>query len=139
MRQSKKFWKFLEKILKQEKMSLDKILVTIFSLIGIGFTYWFFLRKNEKVVVMVSDSVDIIVDGGYQPEVISIPKGKTTKLNFLRKDPSSCLEDVVISDFKIRKFLPLNQKVTIEITPEREGVFDISCGMNMFHGKIKVN
>lgn len=120
-------------------MSIDKILVAIFSFIGIGFTYWFFLRKNEKEVVMVSDSIDIIVDGGYQPEVISIAKGKTTKLNFLRKDSSSCLEEVVLSDFKIRKYLPLNKKVTVEVTPQKQGDFDISCGMNMFHGKIKVN
>lgn len=120
-------------------MSLDKILVTIFSLAAIAFTYWFFLMKKEKEVTVGAGSIDIIVNGGYQPEVISIPKGKTTKLNFLRKDPSSCLEDVVISDFKIRKFLPLNQKVTVDVTPENEGVFDISCGMNMFHGKIKVN
>ena len=119
-------------------MTIDKILIAIFSFIGIGFTYWFFLRKNEKEVVVTESSIDILVDGGYQPEVISIPKGKTTKLNFLRKDSSSCLEDVVISDFKVRKFLPLNQKVTVEIAPEKEGVFDISCGMNMFHGKIKV-
>lgn len=88
---------------------------------------------------MVSDSVDIIVEGGYQPEIISVQKGKTTKLNFLRKDPSSCLEEVVLSDFKIRKYLPLNQKVTIEVTPQKSGEFDISCGMNMFHGKIKVS
>lgn len=120
-------------------MTIDKILVAIFSLIGIGFTYWFFLRKNEKEVVMVSDSVDIIVDGGYQPEVISIPKGKTTKLNFLRKDSSSCLEEVLLPDFKIRKFLPLNKKVSISISPNQAGEFEIVCGMNMFHGKIKVN
>ncbi len=119
-------------------MAVDKILVTIFSFIGIGFTYWFFLRKNEKEVVVTSNSVDILVDGGYQPEVISIPKGKTTKLNFLRKDSSACLEEVVLSDFKIRKYLPLNQKVTLEITPQKVGEFPFSCGMNMFHGKIKV-
>mgnify|MGYP001586742798 CR=1 FL=1 len=88
---------------------------------------------------MVSDSVDIIVDGGYQPEVVSIPKDKTTKLNFVRKDSSSCLEEVVLADFKIRKYLPLNQKVTVEVTPQKSGEFDISCGMNMFHGKIKAN
>ena len=118
-------------------MSLDKILVTIFSLAGIAFTYWFFLMRNEKEV-KVSDSVDITVDGGYQPEVISIPQGKLTKLNFIRKDPSSCLEEVVLGDFKIRKSLPLNKKVTIEIKPERKGEFDYACGMNMFHGKIIV-
>ena len=119
-------------------MTTDKILVSIFSLLGIGFTYWFFLKKDETEVVVSSDSIDITVSGGYQPEVISIPEGKTTKINFFRTDSSSCLEDVVISDFKVRKYLPLNQKVTIEVTPEKQGEFDISCGMNMFHGKIKV-
>lgn len=119
-------------------MSLDKIVILIFSLAGIIFTYWFFLKRDEKEAVVVSDMVDIIVDGGYQPEVISIPKGKTTKLNFFRKDSSSCLEEVVLADFKIRKYLPLNQKVTIEITPQKIGEFEFRCGMNMFHGKIVV-
>ena len=119
-------------------MDLDKALVAIFSLVGIVFTYWFFLMRNEKEVAVTSDSIDIIVEGGYQPEVISVPKGKTTKLNFTRKDPSSCLEEVVLGDFKVRKTLPLNQTVTIPITPQKEGEYVFSCGMNMFHGKIKV-
>lgn len=118
-------------------MTPDKIIVTISGLIGIAFTYWFFLAKKEREV-HVADSVDIIVEGGYCPEVISIPKGKTTKLNFIRKDPSSCLEEVVLGDFKIRKHLPLNQKVTIELTPQRSGEFVYACGMNMYHGKIIV-
>ncbi len=118
-------------------MTPDKIIVTIVGLAGIAFTYWFFLMRNEKEVT-VSDSVDIIVDGGYQPEVISIPQGKSTKLNFIRKDQSSCLEEVVLGDFKIRKFLPLNQKVTIELKPQEKGEYDYACGMNMFHGKIRV-
>ncbi|MEX2012838.1 MAG: cupredoxin domain-containing protein, partial [Candidatus Levyibacteriota bacterium] len=69
---------------------------------------------------------------------ISIPRGKTTKVNFLRKDSSGCLEEVVLSGFKIRKYLPLNQKVTVEITPQKTGEFPFSCGMNMFHGKVIV-
>lgn len=116
---------------------MDKIFVTIFGILGIGFTYWFFLMKKEKEIA-VSGSVDIIVEGGYSPNVISIPKGKTTKINFIRKDPSNCLEEVVLGDFKIRKYLPLNQKVTIELTPQQSGTFDYACGMNMYHGKIIV-
>lgn len=118
-------------------MTVDKIFVTILSILGILYTYWFFLMKKETVVA-VADTVDITVDGGYSPDVISIPKGKTTKINFIRKDPSSCLEEVVISDFKIRKYLPLNQKLTVEITPHKKGEFIFSCGMNMFHGKLIV-
>ena len=116
---------------------VDKIIVTIIGVLGIVFTYWFFLVKKEKEVV-ASGSIDIIVEGGYSPNAVSIPKGKTTQLNFIRKDSNSCLEEIVMGDFKIRKYLPLNQKVTIEVTPQKTGEFKYSCGMNMFHGKIIV-
>lgn len=88
--------------------------------------------------VQAEGSVNILVDGGYKPEKISIPYGKTTKLIFERKDGSSCLEEVVLSDFKVRKFLPLNEKTEIEIKPHKKGEFDFSCGMGMFHGKLIV-
>lgn len=119
-------------------MTPDKLLVIVISVIVMGFTYWFFLMKREKEVAVVGDSIDITVDGGYQPDFVSIPKGKTTKISFVRRDPSTCLEEVIISEFRIRKYLPLNKKVTIEVTPQKEGEFPFSCAMNMFHGKLKV-
>ena len=118
-------------------MSLDKIIVTLAGLLGTAFTYWFFMMKKDKVI-QATGSVDIIVEGGYSPDSISIPRGQTTKLNFLRKDTNSCLEEVVLGDFKVRKYLPLNQKVTVEITPQQAGEFTYTCGMNMYHGKIIV-
>lgn len=120
-------------------MDLDKLFVTLFSIGGIGFTYWFFLlKKDEDAFVVKTNSVDITVKGGYSPSVIAIPKGKQTTINFIRKDPSSCLEEVVLPDFKIRKYLALNKTTPIQITPTKTGTFEISCGMNMFHGKIVV-
>ncbi len=116
---------------------MDKIVVTISGVLGILFTFWFFLMKKVSEVVVV-DSVDITVEGGYSPEKISVPKGKKTKLNFIRKDSNSCLEEVVIGDFGVRKYLPLNEKVVIEINPQKAGEFTYSCGMGMFHGKIIV-
>lgn len=118
-------------------MSLDQIAVTIIGVAFIAFIGWFFFSKKEKAVA-VQDNVEIQVDGGYSPEVISIPKGKPTQLIFIRKDPSPCLEEVILSDFGIRKHLPLNEKVSVEITPTKEGVYTYSCGMNMYHGKIVV-
>lgn len=120
-------------------MEWDKIVVGLFSLIGIGFTFWFFLlKKDDEAVVITNDRVQITVDGGYSPNVISLSKGKTTAITFVRKDPSSCLEEVVLPEFKIRKYLPLNKSTSIQITPEKQGRFEISCGMNMFHAKIIV-
>lgn len=127
-------------------MDTDKILVVILGLFGIAFTFWFFLMKKEKEVSVENKQslnsneyeIDIKVSGGYSPEVISIPKGKKTKINFLRTDPTDCLSEVLLGDFKIRKELPLNQKVSIEITPQKEGEYNFSCGMNMYHGKVIV-
>ena len=119
------------------KMTPDKIFIILLSLIGIGFTYWFFLMKKDNAVI-VKDSVDIKVDGAYSPSVISVPKNKKITLSFLRSDPNNCLEEVLLPEFKIRKFLPLNKKVDITITPKRAGEYEIVCGMNMFHGKILV-
>lgn len=116
---------------------MDKILVAIFGFAGIVFTFWFFLGKREKAVE-AQDSIDVVVDGGYSPEVVSIPFGKPTKLNFTRHDSTFCLEEISIPDFKIRKRLPLNKTVTIEVNPEKTGEFVYSCGMNMYHGKIIV-
>ena len=119
-------------------MTPDKILVTLVGFAIMGFIYWFFLMKKDKQIA-VEGSVDITVEGGYSPNVISVKKGQLTKLNFLRKDPSSCLDEVVLSDFKKKSFLPLNKTTTLEITPQETGEFTYSCGMNMFHGKIIVH
>ena len=118
-------------------MQLDSIIVTITGIGMIAFIYWFFLMKKEKAVT-VGDSVDITVEGGYSPDTIVVAKGRTTTLRFTRKDPSSCLEEVVVPEFKIRKFLPLNQTVSVEIKPEKAGEYEFVCGMNMFHGKLIV-
>lgn len=118
-------------------MTFDKVLVILFGFLAIIFTFWFFLMKKEKEVETHGE-VDITVSGGYSPEVISIPFGKTTKINFVRTDPTDCLSEVVLGDFKIRKELPLNQKVSVEVNPNKKGEFGYSCGMNMYHGKIIV-
>ncbi|MBL7036722.1 cupredoxin domain-containing protein [Candidatus Microgenomates bacterium] len=117
---------------------MDKIIVSFLGVGLIGFIAWFFFGKKDDAVE-ATDSIEVLVDGGYKPENIKIKKGVATKITFLRKTPSSCLEEVVIPDFKIKKYLPLNKKIEIEIKPEKSGEFPFSCGMNMFHGKFIVS
>lgn len=116
---------------------MEKIIVFISGVGLVGFIYWFFFGKKEKVTV-AADSVDILVEGGYKPENIKIKKDKTTKLIFERRDTSSCLEEIIIPDFKIKKYLPLNKKVEITLSPKKPGIYPTHCGMGMFHGKIIV-
>jgi len=117
---------------------MDKIIVTIGGGVLAIFIYWFFFGKREKAAAVTEGKVDILVDGGYKPSVIKIKKGQKITISLLRKDTNSCLEEFILPDFKISKYLPLNQKVEIEITPNKVGEFSFHCGMNMFRGKIIV-
>lgn len=121
-------------------MEINKIIVGILSLFGIAFVYWFFLMKKEEAATVAKDNfIEIVVKGGYVPNIISVPKDIQTTISFVREDPSSCLEEVVLPEFKIRTYLPLHKSTKIQITPKKSGTYEISCGMNMFHGKIIVN
>jgi plastocyanin domain-containing protein len=114
------------------------LLINLIGITLIALTYWFFFMKKEGKAVSVEDEVMITVKGGYKPDIIEVKKGKPVTLKFHRKDESSCLEEVVIPDFNIRQYLAMNKTTDIVLNPTEVGEFEISCGMNMFHGKIKV-
>ncbi len=116
---------------------MDKILVTISGIVVVGFVYWFFFGKKDEAVE-ASGKIKILVDGGYKPESLKVKKGQRITLSITRKDPNSCLEEFILPDFKIKKYLPLNETVEINITPDKVGTFGFHCGMNMYHGKIIV-
>lgn len=116
---------------------MDKLIVTLLGVSAIGIIYWFFFGKKEESA-QLKEAWSILVEGGYKPSTITIPQGKPTTLTFTRKDPNSCLEEIVLPDFKIKKFLPLDKAVAVTISPTKPGTYDIHCGMNMYHGKIVV-
>lgn len=113
----------------------------IVSLIGLEL-WWFLLSKPKSYKARSQQGIqeiDVVVDGGYEPNQIVVQAGQPVRLNFFRKDPSSCLEEVRIPDFQIVRTLPLNQKTAIEFTPRQSGDYTFTCGMNMFRGVIQVD
>ncbi|HSH31201.1 MAG TPA: cupredoxin domain-containing protein [Candidatus Saccharimonadales bacterium] len=122
---------------------MDKIIVLISSAALVGLIiWWFFARPQSEVVAASGDdrqqSVEITVEGGYSPQVVSLRQGVPAKLVFTRRDKSSCLEEVVLPDFGIRQKLPVDQPYEINLTPDKPGQFQYACGMNMFFGTIEV-
>ena len=119
-----------------------KLAVTIGGLGLIGLELWWFLLSKPKSRQATAkggiQQVTVTVDGGYEPSYIVVKAGQPVKLNFDRKDPSSCLEEVRFPDFQIAQTLPLNQTTAIEFTPEQPGNYTFTCGMNMFRGVIEV-
>ena len=104
--------------------------------------WYFFLAKRSAATASAgtggAQEVTITVQGGYEPAEVKVKRGTPVRLIFDRRETSSCSEEVVIPDFGIRKFLPAFQKTPVELTPEKTGAFDITCGMSMLHGKLIV-
>ena len=119
-----------------------KISLTVSGLALISAQLWWFLfSKPKSQQAETSDGVQevsITVDGGYCPSLVSVKRGLPVRLKFMRRDPSSCLEKVLFPDFHIAQDLALNAVTPVEFTPQTVGNYQFSCGMNMFHGAIKV-
>lgn len=119
-----------------------KVGVTVGGIALIGLElWWFFWSKTKSQQAQTNQGIQevtITVDGGYEPSRVVVNSGQPVRLNFLRRDPSSCLEKVVFPDFQIAADLDLNQATPIEFTPEKPGKYPFTCGMNMFRGVVEV-
>lgn len=120
----------------------NKVLVTLGGLGLIGLELWWFLLSKPKSRKAVAagglQEVTVTVDGGYEPSQIVVQVRQPVRLNFDRKDPNRCLEEVRFPDFHIAQELPLNQTTAIEFTPNTPGRYEFTCGMNMFRGVVEV-
>jgi plastocyanin domain-containing protein len=120
----------------------SKVAVTVGGLGLIGLELWWFLfskPKSRKATTQAGiQEVTVTVDGGYEPSQIAVQAGQPVRLNFDRKDPSSCLDMVRFPDLHIAQELPLNQTTAIEFTPQKPGRYEFTCGMNMFRGIVEV-
>lgn len=122
---------------------MDKIIVLIGCILLIGLIVWWFFGKRENKSASAhiegdTQTVEVVVNGGYSPSVITLQKNIPAEIVFTRKDPSSCLEEVILPDFGIREKLPLNKPYVIKVNPDKSGEYTYSCGMNMFFGKVEV-
>ena len=78
-----------------------------------------------------------ITDKGFTPAEITVAPNAPVELVFTRKAERTCATEVVIPAMKVKKPLPLNEAVSIVITPQEKDL-NFSCGMNMLRGKIVV-
>lgn len=83
-------------------------------------------------------TIDVVVDRGYQPARIEIRAGERVRLRFVRRDYTPCTREVVFPSLGIRRELPTNDEVTIELPPLSPGEHAFHCGMNMIHGVLIV-
>jgi len=75
---------------------------------------------------------------GYQPANVKLRRGVPALLTFVRTTDATCVREIVLSDFSVRRELPLNEPVLISFTPRKKGSFTFACGMNMMRGELIV-
>jgi plastocyanin domain-containing protein len=110
------------------------------ALIGLEL-WWFLVSKTQAQQATANQGIQeltIQVDGGYNPNRVVVKAGQPVRLNFFRKDPSSCLEKIILPDFHIAQDLDLNRMTSVEFTPKTPGEYPFTCGMNMARGVLEV-
>jgi plastocyanin domain-containing protein len=122
---------------------ITKLIVTIAGVLLIALVNWYFFFSRRKAVAAEEKEegireVRVEVKGGYNPDVITVEKGKPVRIHFYRDEAAECSDTVVFGDFGIRKPLPAYKSTTVEIRPEKEGEFVFTCGMGMMRGKLIV-
>lgn len=80
----------------------------------------------------------VIGTKGYQPSSLKLRRGVPARVTFLRTTDTTCVKEIVLPDFGIRRMLSLNQPVVVTFTPTRKGSFTFVCGMNMMSGQMIV-
>jgi plastocyanin domain-containing protein len=81
--------------------------------------------------------IKITVDAvGYHPAEATAPAGKPVRLTVTRTSEDLCGEEIVVPSAKIKKTLPLNQPVSIDLTMPESGKLAFACGMDMMRGAL---
>ena len=81
-----------------------------------------------------------VTDAGFEPREVKARKGEPLTMVFTRVTDRTCITAIDIPQEKVKGFeLPLNEAVSLTITPKKAGVEAFHCtAMAMGNGKIVV-
>jgi plastocyanin domain-containing protein len=73
---------------------------------------------------------------GFHPASLKAAAGRPLRLEFKRTSDQTCATEVVFPALKIRRELPLDKPVAIDVAMPASGSIEFACGMGMFKGAI---
>jgi plastocyanin domain-containing protein len=99
-----------------------------------------FAACNKKSDGPPSDGRPVIkvsVDAsGYHPTEAKAKAGMPVRIEFTRTTDEGCGQQLVFPEQNIKKDLPLNQPVAVDLTMPASGKVAFACGMDMYRGSI---
>ena len=100
---------------------------------------WWFWLYQPKQKTLAGSKLEVLVNNGfYQPAHIVVPAQKAFTLQFIRRDPSPCAEQVIFPELEISEHLTLNQSQDIRFTGLKPGRYAFHCQMQMYRGELEV-
>ena len=109
-------------------------------LVGLAFVTLAACNKKSEASAAPGDGrpvVKVTVDGtGYHPSETKAPGGKPVRLEFTRTSDEGCGQQLVFPTLDIKKDLPLNQPVSVDVTMPASGKVAFTCGMDMYRGSV---
>jgi len=78
-------------------------------------------------------------DKGFTPSSVTLPAGKPAAITFTRTTDSTCATEVVFAETGVKKELPLNVPVTVDVPTDQTRTLSFACGMGMFKGSVVVS
>ena len=88
-------------------------------------------RHEQRVVITVTRN-------GFEPASVHLKAGQPVRLVVTRTVERTCATDIVVSEFGIKKPLPLNKPVAVRFTPRKPGAIRYACAMDMIAGSLIV-
>lgn len=77
-----------------------------------------------------------VTENGFEPDKIEIKSDTRVVLKVTRKTDNTCATEVQLKEKKIKKSLPLNETVSVDLGKLKKGEHKYSCGMDMHFGLI---
>jgi plastocyanin domain-containing protein len=79
-----------------------------------------------------------VTSEGFVPATVKVRAGRPVKLVVTRKVERTCATEIVISELKIQKPLPVGVPVEVTLTPKKPGAVRFACAMDMIAGTLIV-
>jgi plastocyanin domain-containing protein len=107
---------------------MKTILLTVLLTLSASFSHAA-AATEEKVKVQVTEN-------GFEPSEIKVKAGSHVILQVTRTTDATCATAIQVKEKKIKKDLPLNKEVSVDLGTVKKGDVTFACGMDMISAHV---